>query len=49
MLKFFDWSYKNGNAIASSLDYAPLPDSVTSQVRAAWKANVKDASGKALF
>lgn len=49
VLKFFDWSYKNGNAIASSLDYAPLPDSVTSQVRAAWKANVKDASGKALF
>ncbi|SCC48888.1 phosphate ABC transporter substrate-binding protein PstS [Kosakonia oryziphila] len=49
VLKFFDWSYKNGNAIANSLDYAPLPESVTNQIRAAWKANVKDASGKALF
>ncbi|MDN2485264.1 phosphate ABC transporter substrate-binding protein PstS [Kosakonia sacchari] len=49
VLKFFDWSYKNGSTIASDLDYAPLPDSVTAQVRAAWKANVQDASGKPLF
>jgi len=48
-LKFFDWAYKNGNTIATGLDYAPLPDSVTAQVRAAWKANVQDASGKALY
>ncbi|XCE77903.1 phosphate ABC transporter substrate-binding protein PstS [Mangrovibacter phragmitis] len=49
VLKFFDWAYKNGNAIASSLDYAPLPANVTDQIRAAWKANVKDSSGKALY
>lgn len=49
MLKFFDWAFKNGNTIAGDLDYAPLPAAVTNQVRAAWKANVKDSSGKALF
>jgi phosphate transport system substrate-binding protein len=26
-----------------------LPDSVVEQVRAAWKTNVKDSSGKALY
>lgn len=49
VLKFFDWAFKNGNTIAGDLDYAPLPAAVTNQVRAAWKANVKDSTGKALF
>ncbi len=45
VLKFFDWSFKNGNAAASQLNYIPLPASVITQVHAAWK-NVKDSSGK---
>ncbi|WP_147200455.1 phosphate ABC transporter substrate-binding protein PstS [Pantoea sp. MBD-2R] len=49
VLKFFDWAYKNGTATTNSLDYASLPDSVVEQVRAAWKTNVKDSSGKALY
>ncbi len=49
VLKFFDWAYKNGTATTNSLDYASLPDSVVKQVRAAWKTNVKDSSGKALY
>ncbi|BDH47785.1 phosphate-binding protein PstS [Salmonella enterica subsp. enterica serovar Choleraesuis] len=49
VLKFFDWAYKNGSAEATALDYAPLPDSVVEQVRAAWKTSVKDANGKALY
>lgn len=49
MLKFFDWAYKNGGETTKSLDYATLPDSVVEQIRAAWKANVKDSSGKALY
>ena len=49
MLKFFDWAYKNGDKTATSLDYATLPDSVTQQIRDAWKANIKDSSGKALY
>jgi phosphate transport system substrate-binding protein len=49
VLKFFDYSFKNGDAAATELDYVPLPDSVTKLVADAWKANLKDASGKALW
>lgn len=49
VLKFFDWAYKNGAKQASDLDYASLPAEVVEQVRAAWKTQVKDSSGKALF
>jgi phosphate transport system substrate-binding protein len=45
VLKFFDWSFKNGAAGASSLDYIPLPASVITQIHNAWKG-VKDGSGK---
>lgn len=49
VLKFFDWAYKNGNKLTTDLDYAALPESVVEQIRAAWKTNVKDSSGKALY
>ncbi|PKE30049.1 phosphate ABC transporter substrate-binding protein PstS [Rahnella sp. AA] len=49
VLKFFDWAYKNGNKLTTDLDYAALPESVVQQIRAAWKSNVKDSSGKALY
>ena len=49
VLKFFDWAYKNGNKLTTDLDYAALPDSAVEQIRAAWKTNVKDSSGKALY
>jgi phosphate transport system substrate-binding protein len=49
VLKFFDWAYKTGAAQASDLDYAALPAEVVEQIRAAWKTNIKDSSGKALF
>ncbi|TMS58614.1 phosphate ABC transporter substrate-binding protein PstS [Imbroritus primus] len=45
-LKFFEWAYSNGSTMASDLDYVPLPASVINQIRATWKANIKDASGK---
>ena len=32
-LKFFDWSFKNGKKMAAELDYVPLPDSLTEQIR----------------
>ncbi len=47
-LKFFDWALQKGSAQAVALDYIPLPESVVNQIRAKWKANIKDASGKAL-
>ena len=49
VLKFFDWAYKNGDAAAGELDYVPMPDSVTKLVQDAWRANLKDAAGKAIW
>jgi phosphate transport system substrate-binding protein len=33
VLKFFDWAFKNGKNLALELDYVPLPDSLTNQIR----------------
>jgi phosphate transport system substrate-binding protein len=33
VLKFFDWSFKNGKQMAVELDYVPLPDSLTNDIR----------------
>src|SRR5476649_1711874 len=49
VLKFFDWAYKNGAPAATELDYVPMPAAVIKLVEDAWKANIKDASGKAVF
>jgi len=49
VLKFFDWAYREGDAAAADLDYVPMPDAVTKLVQDAWRANVKDAAGKALW
>ncbi|GAB3465493.1 phosphate ABC transporter substrate-binding protein PstS [Massilia terrae] len=49
VLKFFDWAYKNGGASAGELDYVPMPANVTKLVEDGWKANLKDASGKAIW
>jgi len=32
-LKFFDWSFRNGKKAALELDYVPLPDALTEQIR----------------
>jgi len=45
ILKFFDWAYSNGNKMAVALDYVPMPAEVQKLVRAAWKTQIKDASG----
>jgi phosphate transport system substrate-binding protein len=45
-LKFFDYAYTKGDAMADELDYVPLPDSVKALVRQHWAANLKDTSGK---
>ncbi len=33
VLKFFDWAFKNGKGLATELDYVPLPDALTNQIR----------------
>ncbi|HUW51097.1 MAG TPA: phosphate ABC transporter substrate-binding protein PstS [Sulfuricella sp.] len=49
VLKFFDWAYANGDKMALELDYIPMPDSVTKLVKNAWKAQIKDVSGKTVW
>ena len=48
-LKFFDWAYGKGGKLATDLDYVPLPENVVKLIRTAWKAQIKDAAGKALM
>ena len=36
--KFYDWCYTDGQDIAKSLGFVPLPDSLTSKIRAYWDA-----------
>lgn len=49
VLNFFDWSYANGDDMALSLDYVPLPGSVTKIISNAWKTQIKDTSGKPVW
>lgn len=44
VLKFFDWTYQNGDAAADTLEYVPLPTNVKNIVRASWK-DIKDKDG----
>ena len=32
-IKFFDWAFKSGKQMAAELDYVPLPDALTAQIR----------------
>jgi phosphate transport system substrate-binding protein len=49
VLKFFDWAFREGGAMAAELDYVALPAPVVKLVQEGWKAQIKDASGKAVW
>jgi phosphate transport system substrate-binding protein len=48
VLKFFDWAYKNGDKLATELDYVPLPDNVVGLIHEEWKT-IKGKDGKPVF
>ncbi|MEQ1916124.1 MAG: phosphate ABC transporter substrate-binding protein PstS [Gallionella sp.] len=48
-LRYFDWAYRKGDAIAVELGYVPVPDSVADLIRNAWKTQFKSRTGKALW
>ena len=48
VLKFFDWSFRNGGKMADELDYVALPESLQKLIRTAW-SQLKDASGKPVY
>jgi phosphate transport system substrate-binding protein len=49
VLKFFDWSFRNGAKMADELNYVPMPDPVIKLIQSVWKSQIKDASGKAVY
>jgi phosphate transport system substrate-binding protein len=49
VLKFFDYAFKKGAPAAEELDYVPMPANVVAIIEQSWKANLKDASGKAVW
>jgi len=49
VLRFFDWALKNGQKMASDLDYVPIPEAVVKVIADAWKTQLKDASGKPIL
>jgi len=49
VLSFFNYAFKNGAAAATELDYVPMPDAVAKLIETAWKNNLKDGAGKAVW
>jgi phosphate transport system substrate-binding protein len=47
-LKFFAWAYKDGAAMASELDYVPLPASLIDQVKKTWRTEIS-AGGRPVW
>ncbi len=45
MLKFFDWSYREGGDAAVQLHYVPIPKKVYNLVQAMWKQEVATGPG----
>ncbi len=48
-LKFFAWSYANGDAMAEDLHYVPMPDKVVGLVEQMWQKRIKGAGGQAVW
>lgn len=40
MLTFFDWCYRNGQTMATELDYVPIPSNVVEMVEKTWSENI---------
>jgi phosphate transport system substrate-binding protein len=48
-LKFFAWSYANGDKMAEALDYVPMPSNVVKDIEQYWTKEIKDGSGKPVY
>lgn len=49
VLKFFDWAFKNGAPMAQELDYVPMPENVTQQIRDLWKTQITAKDNAAIW
>lgn len=48
-LKFFSWSYGNGQKMADELQYVAMPDNVAKMVEKTWTDTMKSADGKPVW
>jgi phosphate transport system substrate-binding protein len=39
VIEFFDWSFTHGSALATQLQYMPLPDAVKAAARVPWNTD----------
>jgi len=49
VLKFFDWSYKNGTKMSEELEYVHLPPSLIKLVQDSWKVQLKGPDGNPIW
>ena len=49
VMKFFDWAFIHGDAVAERLDYVPLPREVKDRIRMVWKTQVLDAQAQSIW
>jgi phosphate transport system substrate-binding protein len=48
-MRFFDWAFREGSSIASTLQYIPLPASAHEAVRQAWREHIKTPDGSLIW
>jgi phosphate transport system substrate-binding protein len=49
ILKFFDWSFKNGSKMSKELEYVHMPQSVVKLIQDNWKRDLKDPAGNSIW
>jgi phosphate transport system substrate-binding protein len=49
VLRFFDWAYRNGQAMAEALDYVPMPAPLVKLVEESWKTELAGPDGKPVW
>ena len=49
ILKFFDWSYKNGSKMSEELEYVHMPQAVIKLVQDNWKKELKGPDGQSIW
>lgn len=49
VLKFFDWAFHHGGAMADELDYVPMPDKVVKMVESTWSKEIRTHDGRPVW
>lgn len=49
VFRFFDWAFRNGAKMAEELDYVAIPETLARQIAEAWRTQVKDGTGRAVW